>query len=59
MVLVHQAHHLVTKQTAHVQVIRRLGPVANHHIHIALGQVGVVMRISRQGQDFNRAQGGV
>ena len=26
----------------------RLGPVANHHVHIALGQVGVVMRTGRQ-----------
>ena len=57
VVLFDQAHHLVAKQAAHVQVIRRLGPVANHHIHIALGQVGVVVRIGRQGQDFNRAQG--
>ena len=55
VVLADQAHHLVAKQPAHVQIIRRLGPVADHHIHVALGQVRVVMRVSRQGQYLDGA----
>ncbi|MNT52561.1 hypothetical protein D3C72_1895930 [compost metagenome] len=42
-----------------MQVVRRLGPVADHHVHLALRQVRVIVRVGRQGQDLDGAQRGL
>ena len=42
-----------------MQVAWRLGPVADDHIHLALGQTAVVIGIARQGVNFDATQGRV
>ena len=36
MLIAHEADHFVRKQFTHVQIIGRLGPIANHDIAITL-----------------------
>ena len=52
-----QADHLVLEQAGHVQALRRLGPVADHHVHIALGQLHFVVRVAVERQDVHGAAG--
>ncbi len=58
VVVADQAHHLVTEQAAQVQILRRLGPVADDHVHLALGQLVAVVGLAAEGMDFNGAQRG-
>lgn len=42
-------------QVAQVQVVGRLRPVADHHIHLRLHRLGAAVGISRPGVDFGAA----